>query len=62
MFNILSLLVGVFYIALGIFVIIKKFFLVALEGLTPYLLGGLLIAYGIFRIIIAIKKKKKKDE
>ncbi|MBP7356519.1 MAG: C4-dicarboxylate ABC transporter [Cloacibacterium sp.] len=62
MFNILSLLVGVFYIALGIFVIIKKFFLVALEGLTPYLLGGLLIAYGIFRIIRAIIFLRKKDE
>ena len=62
MFNILSLLVGVFYIALGIFVIIKKFFLVALEGLTPYLLDGLLIAYGIFRIIRAIIFLRKKDE
>ena len=62
MFNILSLLVGVFYIALGIFGIIKKFLLVALEGLTPYLLGGLLIAYGIFRIIRAIIFLRKKDE
>jgi hypothetical protein len=43
-------------------VIIKKFFLVALEGLTPYLLGGLLIAYGVFRIIRAIIFLRKKDE
>ena len=62
MFNILSLLIGVFYIALGIFVIEKKFFLVTLDGVIPYLLGGLLIAYGIFRIIRAIIYLRKKDE
>lgn len=62
MFNYLSILVGIFYIALGIFVIIYKFFVIQLEGVTPYLLGGLLIVYGIFRIIRAIYYLRKKDE
>ena len=53
MFNILSLLVGFLYCT-RYFCDYKKFFVVALEGLTPYLLGGLIIAYGIFRIIRAI--------
>lgn len=62
MFNILSLLIGVFYIALGVFVMVKKFFVVTLDGIIPYLLGGVLIIYGVFRIIRAINFLRKKDE
>ena len=63
MFNILSIAVGILYIALGIYIIIlKKFFHIDLEGVIPYFLGGLLMAYGIFRIYRAIYKMKNQDE
>lgn len=63
MFNWLSLITGFFYIALGVVVIIYKFFIVILEPNIAYPLGGLLIVYGIFRIARAIYRlKKAKDE
>lgn len=62
MYNLLSLIIGFFYIALGVFIIVYKFFVVQLEGFTPYVLGGLIIAYGIFRIIRAIFKLRQKNE
>ena len=63
MFNYLSILIGLFYIALGVFVIVYRFFLVQLDEMPSYLLGGLLILYGIFRIgraIYYIRKRMKK--
>jgi hypothetical protein len=62
MFNYLSILIGLFYIALGVFVIVYRFFLVQLDEMPSYLLGGLLILYGIFRIGRAIYYIRKKDE
>ncbi len=63
MFNWLSLVTGLFYIVLGIVVIIYKFFFTILEPAIAYALGALLIVYGIFRIYRAISKiKKSKDE
>ena len=62
MFNYLSILVGIFYIALGVFVMVYKFFLIPLEGITLYLLGGLLIIYVVFRIGRAIYYIRRKDE
>lgn len=63
MFNWLSLITGFFYIVLGIVVIVYKFFIVHLEPNIAYPLGGLLIAYGIFRIVrVIIKLKNDKDE
>ena len=62
MFNYLSILVGIFYIALGVFVMVYKFFLNPLEVITSYLLGGLLIIYGVFRIGRAIYYIRRKDE
>ena len=62
-FNWLSFVTGFFYIVLGIVVIIYKFFIVILEPNIAYPLGGLLILYGIFRIVRAIYKiKQQKDE
>ena len=58
MFNWLSLITGVFYIVLGIVVILYKFFIIILEPNVAYPLGGLLIAYGIFRIVRAIFRIK----
>ena len=62
MFNYLSVLIGLFYIALGVFVIVYRFFLVQLDEIPSYLLGGLLILYGIFRIGRAIYYIRRKDE
>ena len=58
MFNWLSLITGLFYIVLGIVVIVYKFFIVILEPNVAYPLGGLLIAYGVFRIVRAIFRIK----
>ena len=63
MFNWLSLVTGLFYIVLGIVVIIYKFFFTILEPAIAYALGAVLIIYGIFRIYRAVAKiKKSKDE
>lgn len=59
MFNWLSILAGLFYIVLGIAVMIYKFFVVFLEPNIAYPLGALLIIYGLFRIIRAIYKIRK---
>jgi len=61
MFNWLSLVTGLFYIVLGIVVILYKFFFTVLEPGVAYALGGLLILYGIFRIYRAISKIKNTD-
>lgn len=58
MFNWLSLITGLFYIVLGIVVIVYKFFIIILEPNVAYPLGGLLIAYGVFRIVRAILRIK----
>ncbi|NML58728.1 C4-dicarboxylate ABC transporter [Chryseobacterium sp. RJ-7-14] len=61
MFNWLSLVTGLFYIVLGIVVILYKFFFTVLDPGVAYALGGLLILYGIFRIYRAISKIKNTD-
>ncbi|MEA1850259.1 MULTISPECIES: DUF308 domain-containing protein [Chryseobacterium] len=58
MFNWLSLVTGLFYIVLGIVVILYKFFFTVLEPGVAYALGILLILYGIFRIYRAVTKIK----
>lgn len=58
MFNWLSLITGFFYIGLGIVVIVYKFFVVILEPNVAYPLGGILMAYGIVRIVRAIVRIK----
>ncbi len=61
MFNWLSLVTGLFYIVLGVVVILYKFFFTILEPGVAYALGALLILYGIFRIYRAISKIKNTD-
>ncbi len=58
-FNWLSLITGFFYIALGIVVIIYKFFVIFLEPGVAYALGALLILYGIFRIVRAVYRLRQ---
>ncbi|WP_297982562.1 C4-dicarboxylate ABC transporter [uncultured Chryseobacterium sp.] len=58
MFNWLSMITGVFYIVLGVVVIIYKFFIITLDPNLAYPLGALLIIYGIFRIFRAIYRIK----
>ncbi|MEN4758815.1 DUF308 domain-containing protein [Chryseobacterium sp. C39-AII1] len=62
MFNWLSLVTGLFYIVLGIVVIIYKFFFTILEPAVAYGLGALLILYGVFRIYRAISKIKNSGD
>lgn len=62
MFNWLSLVTGLFYIVLGIVVILYKFFFTVLEPGVAYALGGLLILYGIFRIYRAVSKIKNSGD
>ncbi|WP_370692010.1 C4-dicarboxylate ABC transporter [Kaistella sp. SH40-3] len=62
-FNWLSVVAGLFYVVLGIVVIIYKFFVIYLEPNVAYSLGGLLVTYGIFRMVRAIYKiKEQRDE
>ncbi|WPO82361.1 C4-dicarboxylate ABC transporter [Chryseobacterium sp. JJR-5R] len=58
MFNWLSLITGLFYIVLGIVVMLYKFFFTVLEPGIAYALGTLLILYGIFRIYRAVTRIK----
>ncbi|MCP2036907.1 uncharacterized membrane protein HdeD (DUF308 family) [Chryseobacterium sp. HSC-36S06] len=63
LFNWLSLITGLFYIVLGVVVIIYKFFIIYLEPNIAYSLGGLLILYGIFRIVRAVYRiRQNRDE
>jgi len=59
MFNWLSLVTGLFYIVLGIVIIVYKFFFTVLEPTVAYPLGALVMLYGVFRIWRAISKIKK---
>ncbi|MEF9477111.1 DUF308 domain-containing protein [Chryseobacterium sp. RRHN12] len=59
MFNWLSLVTGLFYIVLGIVVIVYKFFFTILEPAVAYALGIVLVIYGIFRIYRAISRIKQ---
>lgn len=62
MFNWLSLVTGLFYIVLGVVVMIYKFFFTILEPGIAYAMGGLLILYGIFRIYRAVSKIKNSGD
>lgn len=63
LFNILSFVTGVFYIVLGIVVLVYKFFVIPLDAVVAYPLGGLLIVYGFFRLMRAYYKyKEQRDE
>ncbi|WP_175579919.1 DUF308 domain-containing protein [Chryseobacterium aureum] len=59
MFNWLSLVTGLFYIVLGIVVIVYKFFFTILEPAVAYALGVVLVMYGVFRIYRAISRIKQ---
>ena len=62
MFNWLSLVAGLAYVLLGVYVMIYKFFPPnQLEDATAYALGGLLVVYGVFsfgKIFFENKKKR----
>ncbi|MFP3833905.1 C4-dicarboxylate ABC transporter [Chryseobacterium sp. SIMBA_028] len=63
MFKWLSLVAGLFYIVLGIVVIVYRFFFTILDPIIAYALGGVFVLYGIFRIYRAVSQiKKSKDE
>jgi uncharacterized membrane protein HdeD (DUF308 family) len=62
MFNWLSLITGLFYIVLGVVVMLYKFFFTVLEPGIAYALGALLILYGIFRIYRAVTRIKNSND
>jgi len=62
MFNWLSLITGLFYIVLGVVVMLYKFFFTVLEPGIAYALGVLLILYGIFRIYRAVTRIKNSGD
>lgn len=59
MFNWLSILAGIFYILLGVFIILKLWFFVPLEATIAYMLGTLMVLYGLFRIVRGARKLKQ---
>ncbi len=61
LFNSLSLIIGILYIIVGIFVIITKTFAIKLDPITANFLGVLLCLYGLFRIVRAIIRLRKKN-
>ncbi|MBS1571170.1 MAG: C4-dicarboxylate ABC transporter [Bacteroidetes bacterium] len=62
MFNWLSLIVGFFYIVLGIVVMVYKFLIIVLEPNIAYAMGSLLILYGCFRMYRAYKNLNPKND
>ncbi|WP_238584967.1 C4-dicarboxylate ABC transporter [Chryseobacterium sp. Leaf201] len=62
MFNWLSLITGLFYIVLGVVVMLYKFFFTVLEPGIAYALGVLLILYGLFRIYRAVTRIKNSGD
>ena len=46
----LGMIIPVFYVGMGVYVIIEKTFMVKLKPEYAYPLGAILILYGIFRL------------
>ncbi len=55
----LSIVTGFFYIVLGVFIILKQWFIIQLELYPSYGLGAIMISYGIFRMIRAYYRLKE---
>jgi hypothetical protein len=51
---VLLVVIGLAYVIMGGVVIVKHWFLVNIEANTSYILGAILILYGLFRIYRAI--------
>ncbi|MBW7675780.1 C4-dicarboxylate ABC transporter [Chryseobacterium sp. LJ756] len=62
MFNWLSLVTGLFYIVLGVVIIVYKFFFTILEPAVAYPLGAVVMLYGVFRIWRAVSKIKNTED
>ena len=62
MFNWLSLVTGLFYIVLGVVIIVYKFFFTILEPAVAYPLGALVMLYGVLRIWRAVSKIKNTED
>lgn len=58
----LSFVAGILYIIVGIYVFVTQSFAVKLESFAANALGGILCFYGIFRIVRAIIRFRKRDE
>lgn len=58
----LSIVTGFFYIVLGVFIILKQWFIIPLELYPSYGLGAIMIAYGIFRMVRAYYRLKEIED
>jgi hypothetical protein len=57
----LQALIGIGYILLGTYVAKEKWFLTLLDSTVAYILGAILILYGLFRIYRAFQIQKKES-
>lgn len=56
---VLSLVIPLFYVIIGIYVMVEKVFMKKLEPEFAYPLGGVLIVYGLYRLYRAVVSLKK---
>jgi hypothetical protein len=57
--GVLLAIIGLAYVIMGGVVIVKHWFLVNIEETTSYILGAILILYGLFRVYRAIQNIQK---
>lgn len=61
-FKWLSLVAGLVYIILGVAIIVYKYFFIILEPTVAYLLGIVILLYGILRIYRVLSKINNKGD
>jgi ABC-type nickel/cobalt efflux system permease component RcnA len=59
--NIINIIMGILYAFIGVFVIMRNWFLMDLEPWAAKILGILFIVYGIFRLYRAVQNIRTKD-
>lgn len=59
--NVINIVMGLLYIFIGVFVMIRDWFLMELNPIAAKALGILFIVYGGFRIYRAIVSLRSKD-
>jgi hypothetical protein len=59
--NIINIIMGILYAFIGVFVIMRNWFLMELEPWAAKILGILFIVYGIFRLYRAVQNIRTKD-
>ncbi|MDR2122715.1 MAG: C4-dicarboxylate ABC transporter [Flavobacteriaceae bacterium] len=60
-YTLLSAVIGIGYFIIGILVMLYNKFIIELDPDWAKVLGGLFMAYGLFRVYRAVRYIKKKD-